>query len=280
VSNDNQVRVAVPLVAKIGVALLGLVLLAVLGVLIAVLSSLEATRSELRTTRMGVVAVDQRVERVTGQLDPLLAATEPLTQRPARKRLRRAGSQVSTALDNLPELTIRAREGVDAAVYLAQDVQDADLGGTLRAVRALADAGLAGDRLTRLLDAGQTVLAGLDAAALRRIVGRVDHGVADLDRVPPRSIAACDTRLRSNAPTADGQVACLLRTVPNLRALLRAQLRANRKSVGTQESQLSVNRRQYDLFKESISIQRELLVHLRSLDRKTGGTAPSTPVSP
>jgi hypothetical protein len=280
VPDTPQVRLALSPLAKLAALLGGLILLGVLGVLIAVLGTLESARQEITTTRKGVVDADARVQRVTGQLDPLLSAAQPLGDAASRRKLSRGAGKAASAIDELPGLADTARKAADAAVFVAQDVREADLGATLRSVRALADAGLAGDRLARFLDAAQTAIADVDPRTLGRAADRADRALANLARPGPRSVKACEKRLEERAPTSSGQVACLLRMVPNLRAILLAQLRANRRSLGTQQSQLSVNRRTLDLFRESIVIQRELLERVRSLDRKSGGTAPATPVTP
>ena len=56
------------------------------------------------------------------------------------------------------------------------------------------------------------------------------------------------------------------------------RLKITRKSLATQHDTLSVTRRINGLFVESLAIQRELLERTRSLDRKTGGPAPTTPI--
>ena len=244
----DPVVLSIPVSGRIAVAFAGLLLLGVLAVLIAVLVSLEGTRSEIRTTRMGVTAAEQRFERVTERLQPLLDATAPLADESSRADLREAGRSLSEAAGDVPALADDARRGVGAATFIAQTLQAADLGGSLTGVRWLTDSA------TRLL--------------------------ADLDQDGRRSLTACDRQLQTGAPSDSGQVACLLRVVPNIRALLRAQRRLNRTSVKTQRGTLSLNRRIHALLAESLSIQREILERTRSLDRKTGGPAPRTLTAP
>lgn len=230
--------------ARAGVALAGLLIVGMLAVLVSVLISLESTRSEIRTTRAGVVDADQRLQRASRNLRPLLDAVQPLTGGDTRRRVRHTTTALAAAVDRLPEVARRAGEGIDAATFIASTLDRAGLEQALSSVRSLADA---------------TRTAAQPGA---------------------RSLDACDASLRSRPPGARGQIGCLLRTVPNIRALLRSQRRLNRKSTRTQVTQLSVTQRTFQLISESLAIQRELLEHARSLDRKTGGTAPTTPLGP
>jgi hypothetical protein len=205
--------------ARVGVVLGALLLVGMLATLIAVLVSLEGTRSEIRTTRAGVVAADGRLARVTRGLEPLLAATAPLGGRGARRRLRRTTGTLADSVDQLPALAERAGEGVDAATFIATTLDRSDLRRSLSSLRALADAGLAGDGFARLL-----------------------------------------------------------RAFPDVPALLRSQRRILQISTSTQREQLAVSKRTLGVLTESLAIQRETLEHARSLDRKTGGTVPATPL--
>jgi hypothetical protein len=72
----------------------------------------------------------------------------------------------------------------------------------------------------------------------------------------------------------------LLPSIETVQDLLRAQLDANRKTLSTQRLTLGHTQRIEALFDQSLTIQREILERTRSLDRKTGGTAPPTPVTP
>ena len=220
--------------ARLGVAFAGLVLVGMLAVLIAVLFSLEATRSEIRTTRATMVEAELRFQRVTQQLDPLLGDG-------GQARLARRGRELSDAVGELPGLAQDARAGLDAALVVAGELDGAELGGTLTAVRS--------------------ALSGLSAP-------------------PAGSMKACDDRLRRGSPTAPGQAGCLLRSVPNIRSLLRSQRRLNRISTITQKRQLSITQRTYELLAESLAVQRETLERARSIDRKTGGPPPAVPTLP
>jgi hypothetical protein len=186
--------------AAAGVAL---VLVGMLAVLVALLISLEGTRSEIRTTRAGVVAADRRFARLAGELEPLLRVAAPLTADDGRRRLGRAATRAAASIDELPGLADRAREGVDAATFLATTLERSRVPGTLSSVR---------------------------------------------------------------------------RTLPDALAVLRSQRRLTRVSTVTQRQQLAIITRTFALLSESLGIQRELLDRTRSIDRKTGGPAPATPL--
>lgn len=237
--------------------LAGALLLGILVVLVAVLVSLEGTRSEIRTTRMDVSEAEQRFQRVNEQLQPLLNVVAPLTSESSQRNLRGTGRSLAEAADEVPALASDARRGLGAAIFIAQTLQAADLGGSLSAVRSLADAAV---------------------PAAQNIVPAAARLLADLDRRPTRSLAICDQRLAGRPPSTSGQIGCLLRIVPNIRGLLSSQRSITRKSLATQHDTLSVTRRINALFVESLAIQRELLERTRSLDRKTGGPAPTTPI--
>ena len=244
---QDRVQLSLPPSAVVVAVLAGLLLVAILAVLIAVLASLEGTRSEIRTTRAGVTAAEQRFQRITERLSPLLDAAAPLSKQASQRDLRRAGRTLTDAADEVPALARATRSGVGAAIFIAQTLNAADLNTSLTAVRSLADAAV---------------------PATRALVPAANGLVAELDRVGNRSLAVCDDRLRTRAPSTPGQVSCLLRIVPNVRALLRSQRDINRATLGTQRDTLLFTRRNHRLFVESLGIQREILQRTRSIDRK------------
>jgi hypothetical protein len=71
--------------------------------------------------------------------------------------------------------------------------------------------------------------------------------------------------------------------VPEMTAILRETLAVQRNTLRTQRRTLKVQRQTRAIQRETVAIQRRLLViqeealvHIRSIDRKTGGTAPGT----
>ena len=245
----EPIHVALPRSARIGVALAALLLLGMLGTLIAVLISLEGTRSEIRTTRMGVLDTDVRLRHVTDQLSPVLSAVAPLTSESSTRTVRQTGRSLVTAANQVPALSDDAHRAADAAGYIGQTLQGAQLAPTLSSLRGLAsDAHPALPSLARLL--------------------------SSLDAPGPQSLAACEQRLRVRAPAQPGQLGCALRFVPDIRALLVDLRRLNTTSTRIQASTLATLR-------TSLAIQQETLTHVRSIDEKTLGPAPAaSPVLP
>lgn len=241
-------RLALPPLGFVALALAGLVLAAMLATLVAVLVSLEGTRSELRTTRSNLVALDSRVQRVQRQVDPVLAAAKPLD---AAQVARTAGS-LTRAAKRVPGLADDATEGVRLADAIAGQLGRSNLGTVLPAVGDLAMTALAGDRLARGLD-------GIDA-----VVGGLREPGAGTQ-------ATCDRRLRSRPPIASGQVGCLLRTVVNVRTLIASQRRLTARSIRVQLDTLSLTRQTTRLLTDSLTIQRELLSRVAAIDRKLPG---------
>lgn len=244
----EPVKLSLPPSAKALAGLAGLVLVGMLATLVAVLVSLEGTRSEIRTTRMGVTEAESRFQRVTERLSPVLEAAAPLTEGATQDRLARTGRSVTRAAGAVPALATDARRGVEAATFVATVLRGAELGPALRVLRSTATGA------ARALDA--------------------------LDVRGARSQIACDRRLRDLPPSAPGQVGCLLRTVPNVRSLLRSQRRLNRITATTQVEQLSVSRRQLALLEQSLAIQGDIRARVESIDRRTGGSPAPAPVSP
>ena len=191
----EPIHVALPRSAWIAAGLAALLLLGMLGTLVAVLISLEGTRSEIRTTRRGVLDTDVHLRRVTNQLSPVLSAVAPLTSTSSTRTVRRTGRSLVAAAARVPAIGDDAHRAADAAGYIGQTLQDAQLAPTLTAVR-----GLASD--------GHQALPGLSRL------------IAALDAPGPQSLTACTTRLRVGAPAQPGQLGCALRFAPDIRSLL------------------------------------------------------------
>ena len=66
--------------------------------------------------------------------------------------------------------------------------------------------------------------------------------------------------------------------VDELRRLTVELLGIQRRAYETNRSSLATQRRTEGLLRESLAIQRQTLVHIRSIDRKTGGPAPAAPI--
>ena len=143
-----------------------------------------------------------------------------------------------------------------------------------------------------------------EARALRRPLGRTLEDVAAAaEAAPPalraarvlvgRSLPVVDA-LRHFLPGASALVPELRALLPELRAVLprasrfldeterRALLRRADQAISAtlrleslQSRALRLQVRQFGVLEETLAIQREALVHIRSLDRKTGGQLPT-----
>jgi hypothetical protein len=58
----------------------------------------------------------------------------------------------------------------------------------------------------------------------------------------------------------------------------RSTLDVQRTTLRIQRSTRRIQKRSYAVQRRTLAIQEEALVHIRSIDRKTGGTAPETPL--
>lgn len=251
-----ELRLSAPV--RIVLAIAGLLLLGILAVLVAVLVSLESTRTEIQVTRGVVTAAENRVQTLSDGPSPLLEATAPLAGAGAQADVRRALRRAAGAIGIIPGLSEDVTRGVSAAAGLAGEVQAAGLVETLATARRLAD--VATPAVQDLGARASALLASLDATG--------------------GSIRECSQRLRTLAPSQPGQVACVLRFVPNLRALVRRVRTVLDSSLSTQRGTRRLTRSTLARLEESLGVQREILVHVRSLDQKTGGPAPTAPLAP
>lgn len=124
---------------------------------------------------------------------------------------------------------------------------------------------------------------------LQQGAARADELIRGLDRADaPAAIAAAgdvatDLAERDrlvqmvdglNALLADLARRGTVKDVDRVTRIAAELLDLQRRAYDTNRRSLGVQRRTEAMFRESLAIQRELLVHARSLDRKTGGPAP------
>ncbi len=224
--------------AKVVAGLGGLLLVGILVVLISVLVSLEGTRSEIKVTRAELQQTDERVQRLSSGFGPVLDAVTPIVSKASRGEVRRTATRLTDATDKIPALAGDVDSTLGAVAFIARQVEASR------------------DRVGPLL--------------------------AALDVPGDRSLEACGDRLRFQAPSGRGTIGCLLRLVPNFRALLDEQRHLLSRSRRIQDRTRHLTHTTRDLTQanldqltQSLTIQREILVHVRSLDRKFGGTVPS-----
>ena len=223
---------------RVVVALAGLLLLGLLGVLIAVFFSLEATRSEMRHTQRDV---QTRVTSVDSGLQPLLGALEPLTSTARTRKLKAGVRNAQGAIATIPGIAGDTSEAVRLVALISSQLRGAEL-----------------PQLTRSLTDGR----------LKTTLDDVHRLVGGLEDAKVHSQAICDRRLRGRAAIADGQLACAMRTLANMRFLLSSQRRLTRRSLEVQIKGVNLTRQVTRLLSDSLAIQREILGHVRSLDSK------------
>jgi hypothetical protein len=245
----------------IGGVVLAFVLVALLAVQLAVLTDsrnhiraqdakisrlYDAGRPALREARPAVRA-----------LPALLRAAAPLL-RDARSALRSvdgSGSDLTEAARAVPPLLRTADALATVALPLVIDLRAVPFGRVLGNADALIGALLYRGRLVHVLDgAGALVGALLDRGRLVRVL---DDAESALDQIRSEDLIANASRSARLAP----------RAIYLARRLLRVQkvtLRVQRSSRGIQA--------------RTLRVQLRALAHIESIDRKTGGQLPPTPV--
>ena len=232
-----------------------------------------------RTERAAVCSAVRRgnVER-TGRTFAT-AAIVPMPSPPATTRVTfpaRAWAAAALAIGTMIVLLVIQLTSIESQRRIVRD-QDRKVGALLRetlpllrTAQPLADAAAGAlPELRRGLRAADPVKAATAVTKLStaltgqdRMLRLIDASLAALDELAGRHILQnADASLRA-VPTALDR---LRRTVVLQRDLLRMQ----RSTFQLQSQSLAVSR-------ESLAIQRESLRHIRSLDRKTGGTAGPT----
>lgn len=191
---------------------------------------------ELRTSRERIDSLDAKAESLANQATPLLEGAQPLVQQAGglADRLARSSDDLRAALRLAPVLDRAARVVTDEASPVLRQLTQVDLVATLGAIRIIATDLISGDRLNRLIDDTQAMLAAVERRGL----------LGDAERAAVSTI--------------------------RLERLQRRLLSLQRRSLAVQKDSRRVQRR-------SRVIQRETLKHVRSLDRKTGGTFPPPP---
>ena len=253
---EQPVRLRVsPLAYLAGIAV-GVVLVAVLGVLIAVLVVLEDSRTHIQAQDHKIATLQGDTEPVLKEAKPLLEDAGPALRRAepfivrAQRLLAPAGESLeslTTASDAVPRLVAGTDLLLSESIPLIQALTATDAPGAILSVGRLADSLSEGDRAVRLIDAAGAVLVTLDRTNL-----------------VPRAAEA----------------------LPRFQSIILELVRVQKKTLRYQKLSLRTQRRQANLTFESIRIQREILEHTRSIDRKipppatTATPAPAAPAAP
>jgi hypothetical protein len=95
------------------------------------------------------------------------------------------------------------------------------------------------------------------------------RGLRDSEFIP-RTLRAADL-----VPVMKEILAQTLEVQRATLATQRETLGTQRQTLGTQRETLDIQRRTFAVLRRSLAVQEEALVHVRSIDRKTGGPAPA-----
>ena len=246
-SADARVSLRISPLGYLAAIVAGVLLLTMVGLLIAVLGVLEDSRTHIQAQDHKIATLQGEGEKALGEARPALEQAEPLLRR-ARRLLTPAGeslTSVTEAADAVPRLAAGADLLLTESIPLIQALRAADAPRAIAATGRLADALAQNDRTVRAIDATTHMLSELEG-----------------ERLIPRTGRAL-TRFED---------------------LLVGLVQLQRRTLRTQKLSLRSQRRQVNLTFESIRIQREILEHTRSIDRKTPPlsptAAPATPVTP
>lgn len=215
--------------------------------------------SDISASRSHIEALDRQAVMAREAADPLLRASRPLL-RESGPIARESGSLISDArelarsADALVAPLSRSPGGVGDAVAALPAIERSG-----RALLAEAQPVL-GQLASEDLGAAVSNLSMIASSLLAdsRLVRLIRVATATLERVNSRELIAKGARAA--------------RVTPRLKRLLQRALGIQLESLRTQKSSLSTQRRSLRVLLDSRSIQRQSLRHVRSLDRKTGGT--------
>jgi hypothetical protein len=211
--------------------------------LVVMVGLLVAQLSVLADSREHIVAQDRKINRIVKGADPVLGEIEP------------AADDVRSLIDDARPLAREAtpfvRDLRATMIPLLRDLRGAELRSAIEVTASLATTLQENGRLVGLVDLGTDLI----------------RGLRDSEFIP-RTLRAADL-------------------VPEMRLLLGRTLEVQSRTLRTQRRTLKVQRQTREIQKQTLAIQERLLaiqeealVHIRSIDRKTGGTAPAPPAAP
>ena len=204
---------------------------------------LVAQLAILRDSREHIVAQDRKINRIVKGTDPVLDELEPVAD-DARGALRQATPFIRDLRSTMVPLL---RELRGSELTAAIDV-------TARLVTSLQHEG----RLVRLVDQGNELIDALRASEFI-----------------PRTLRAADL-----APEAFRVATEVLEVQRRTLHTQRRTLKVQRQTRAVQKETRAIQKQTLVIQQRLLAIQEEALVHIRSIDRKTGGPAPAPPVTP
>jgi hypothetical protein len=239
--SPERVHIGLPPAGKLALAGAGLLMVAMVVLLVAQLATLSDSREH-------IVAQDRKVNRLLKATGPVLDELEPAAG-DAQRLVRDARPLVAEARPLAREGAALARDLRATMVPLLRDLRGAELRSAIEVTASLATALSENGRLVGLVDLGTDLV----------------EGLRDSEFIP-RTLRAADL-------------------VPEMRAILAETLEVQRGTLRTQRRTLRIQRQTRDIQRETLDIQRRLLVvqeealvHIRSIDNKTGGTVNQPPV--
>jgi hypothetical protein len=218
----------------------------------AIVALLVAQLTILSDSREHIVAQDAKVNRLVKGTDPLLDDLRPATG-DVRSLIRQAEPLAREARPLVRAAAPFVRDLRATVIPLLRELEGARLGAAVEVTAQLAASLGENGRLVTLVDLGTDLI----------------EGLRDSEFIP-RTLRAADV-------------------VPEMRSILAETLRVQHGTLRTQRRTLKVQRQTREIQKETLAIQRRLLavqeealVHIRSIDNKTGGTVtqppPATPL--
>jgi hypothetical protein len=242
-ASDPRVRLRVSPLGYLAAISAGVLMVAMVALLIAQLTILADSREHIQAQDHKIATLQGEARQAARDLEPAVEEAEPLLRR-ARRLLTPAGQSfdsLTAAADTIPRIAAGADLLLTESIPLIQALNLSDAPGAIAATGRLADALVENDRAVRAIDATNRVLAAVEQ-----------------EQLIPRSS----------------------RALVRFEELLVDVAQIQRRTLRTQKASLRTQRRQLDATLESLAIQRDLLEHTRSIDRKTGPAPPVTPVTP
>jgi hypothetical protein len=246
-ASEQPVRLRVSPLVYLAAICAGVLLLTMVGLLVAQLAVLKDSRAHIQAQDHKIATLQGEGRQALKDARPAIDQVEPLLRR-ARSLLTPAGQSfdsLTEAADAVPRLAAGADVLLAESIPLLQALNASDAPAAIHATGHLALALTENHRAIRAIDATNRVLASIESESLI-----------------PRSS----------------------RALTRFEELLVDIAQIQRRTLRTQKLSLRTQRRQVNLTFESVRIQRELLEHTRSIDRKTPPlsptAAPTPPVTP
>ena len=208
--------------------------------LVTMIALLVAQLTVLADSREHIVAQDRKINRIVKGADPVLGELEPVAD-DARALLRQAEPLARETRPLIREATPFVRDLRATMIPLLRDLRGAELRSAVEVMATLAASLQENGRLVTLVDLGTDLV----------------RGLRDSEFIP-RTLRAADV-------------------VPEMRLILGETLRVQRRTLRVQRQTREIQTQTLAIQQRLLAIQEEALVHIRSIDDKTGGTVAQPP---